>query len=661
YLTPEQLLARYLQDGDCENGPGPVYSAADLAANCDDLMTFIAQSNPTFPTTVSGEIAYEVSFDSLVVGPCCSFPCTRMDTAEYRCEFSTSECTGIAVSGGFMTILSPCPDLDFDDSFIGYETNLVSLFDPNGYVNDFYYFSDPERTVPFDPATDYIYDGDGCLFGSNIIIYTSLGCDLDQNGVPNGYVNLGTVTPSAPMPFPSAPTVEYSLNGDMDCVYEAVPHCWDDDITPSIPIEICGASDLDAITFSVLSGGGCVMEHTVVKPSCPDCGDPGGCVSTTYAGGSESVCSNSYLAGGFPSVDLIDANDPFSQVFWSDGPIEEPGVQIFQEPQDQPNWEGPMLVSDPASGLPETQVFFAYSLCDDDADPMTPAVYIPLGEYEVIVEPIPDGRITPVCIDGDSLNFYIEVELFSNAQSNTLTASNSVNSDELSFSTPSTQLFGPYANGTDVSVTFSIDGGCSFQSETFNTACLSTSCVVPEIIYSDTCFLNPGNGEIEYWIETRITGATVGYLFEVTNDLTDDTTYMNMFNPVAGIGPFSSPQTVEVVVADYTNGACFSSSEVSMDQCLLTGITESETDLNILLYPNPARGFITLQTQGEGLNKNYMVSMYDVVGKLLIRKNGILSGQGMNLSLSNIGAGVYLIRVRDEQRQTSEVLRFVKE
>lgn len=138
YLTPEQLLARYLQDGDCENGPGPVFSAADLAANCDDLMTFVAQSSPTFPTTVSGEIEYEVTFDSLVVGPCCAFPCTRTDTAEYRCEFSTFDCTGIAFSGGFMFVLSPCPDHDFDDSFEGYETNLVSLFDPNGYVNDFY-------------------------------------------------------------------------------------------------------------------------------------------------------------------------------------------------------------------------------------------------------------------------------------------------------------------------------------------------------------------------------------------------------------------------------------------------------------------------------------------------------------------------------------------
>jgi len=661
YLTPEQLLAKYLKDGDCENGPGSVFSVADSAANCHNFLTFIAQSNPTFPTTVSGEIEYDVTFSPQVLGPCCTLSCNTTETAQYRCEFSTFECTGIAVGGGFMTVLSPCPDFDFDDAFTGYENNLVSLFDPNGFVNDFYYFSDPERTIAFDPTTDFVYDGNGCTFGSSITIYTSLGCDTDLNGVPNGYVNLGTVTLSGPMPFPSAPTVEYSLNGDMDCVYEAIPNCWDDDITPSIPIEICGASGLSTITFSVLSGGGCVMEHTVAKPDCPDCASADVCGSTTYTGGFESVCSNNYLANGLPQIELTEATGSLSGVFWANGPIEEPWTQLFQsQPADQPNWSGPMLFSDAASGLPETQVFFAYSLCDDDSDPETLPIYIPLGDYEVTIEPIPDGRVTPVCIGEDSLNFYIEVELFSNAQSNTFTATNSYNSNVLNFSNVGMQLFGPYLNGSDVSVDFAIDGGCALQSETFNTACLSTSCVIPEIIYSDTCLLNPANGEIEYWIETTITGSTVGYLFNVTNNVSDDTTYMNMFNPVAAIGPFPAPQTVEVVVADYTNGFCFTSENVVMDMCLLTGISEQETRI-FSLYPNPATETINIKLENGNASQMHIVSVYDAIGKEVLHKQGLIGAGGMEFSLSALSSGVYAVRISTVNKQRVEVLQFVKE
>lgn len=660
YLTPEQLLARYLQDGDCENGPGPVYSLADSLADCHNLMSFIGQTNPTFPTTVSGEIVYDVTFDSLVVGPCCAFPCTATDTAAYRCEFSTFDCTGIAFSGGSMFVLSPCPDHDFDDSFEGYETNLVSLFDPNGYVNDFYYFSDPERSVPFDETTDYVYDGDGCNFGSDVVIYTAMGCDTDGNDIPNGYVTLGTVTMSSPMPSPSAPTIEYSLNPDMDCVYEAVPHCWDDDITPTIPIEVCGASDLEDITFSVLSSAGCVEEHTVAKPDCPDCGPPGGCVSTTWPGGSESVCSGGYLIDGFPILDLTGPTDPLNDVIWMNGPYGEPWVEILSnEPYDNPNYSGPQLMTDPASGLPGITVFFAYSICDDDADPETPPVIIPLGEYEVTVEPTPHGLITPICLGEDSLNYYVEVELFSNAQANTFAATNTYDVSILSFTDPGSQVFGPFPNGTDVTVDFAIDDGCSLT-QTFNTGCLTTSCTTPEINYSDTCILNPSTNDIEYYIEASITGGTTSFLVELTNDLNDDTAYVNMQQPTIGLGPFETPQTITYTATDYANSACSETTVVDFGVCPLVGISEQDF-LDVSVYPNPANASITYQF-GENLNGELVqLSIYDVLGQVVLKTVEQVRGASINQPLTGVKSGLYLAEITSESERLFRVVRFVKE
>lgn len=660
YLTPEQLLARYLRDGDCENGPGPVYSMADSLADCHNLMSFIGQTSPTFPTTVSGEIVYDVAFDSLIVGPCCNFPCTATDTAEYRCEFTGGDCDGVAWSGGSMFVLSPCPDLDFDDTFDGYETNLVSIFDPNGYINDIYYYSDPERHTTWDEVTDYYYDGDGCNFGSDIPIYTSMGCDTDNNGIPNGYIALGTITLSSPMPAPSAPTIEYSLNGDMDCVYEAVPHCWDDDITPSIPIEVCGASDLDDITFSVLSGAGCVEEHTVAKPDCPDCGPPGGCVSTTWPGGSESVCSGGYLADGFPILDLSGPSDPLNDVFWMNGPYGEPWAQSYSnEPYDNPNYLGPQIMTDPSTGLPGIQIYFAYSVCDDDADPETPPVVIPLGEYEVTVEPTPNGLITPVCLGSDSLNFYVEVELFTNAQANTFTATNSYNAGTLSFTDPGTQLLGPFPNGTDVTIDFAIDGGCS-SNQTFNTGCLNSSCTTPEILYADTCVLNPNTNAVEYFVVASITGGTTSFLVELTNDLNDDTAYVSMQQPTIALGPFATSQTITYTATDYANAYCSESTTIEFDICTLIGVSEVDP-IDVRVYPNPADEIVNFSFE-SGLNGEQIgLNVYDVLGQVVLKSNSSISNNRIELDVRSLESGLYLAEINSETKRLFRVIRFVKE
>ncbi|MEX0813729.1 MAG: zinc-dependent metalloprotease [Chitinophagales bacterium] len=660
YLTPEQLLARYLKNGDCDTGPGPEFSAADLAANCDDYITFTPHSNPTFPTTVSGEIVYTVDFDSTVVGPCCSQPCSRIDTAQYRCEMTPGQCPGVAFSGGNMNVLTPCPDYNFEDGFQYYENTLISLFDPNGYVNDIYYFSDPERSVPFDENRDYTYDGDGCGFGSNVFIYTSLGCDTSGNGVPNGYIPLGTVTLHDPAPFPEAPSISYIINGDMDCIYEIVPACPLDDVTPNpLPVETCGSTGSD-ISFSVLSFFDCEKSFVVKKPDCPACTPQNECVSSTFTGGSESICSGSTLSGGFPDLGISDAS-LFSEIIWTDRPIEMQGVNTYpEEPDDLPGYNGPTLNSNPSTGLPETQVYFAYAICDHDNDPSTPAVYQMLGGYEITIEPVPDARITPVCLNNDSQNFYIEIELHSNAQSNTFTATNDYNADFVSFNAPGTKTLGPFPNGTDIIVDFAIDGGCSI-SKTFNTGCTSAYCSTPELNYTDTCILNSANNQTEYWIKGSITGNTIGYLFEITNNVSNDTFYASMNEPNVYIGPFPSSQNVEVTATNYGNRQCFSTDEIiPVSECSANNIDLPEQS-EIKIYPNPADGYINIEIPSEVAAIPITIQLFDVIGKELAQHLMEKGEKTISIPLTDFSSGIYLMRISAQENQKyNQVLRFVK-
>lgn len=662
YLTAEELLDRYLKNGDCENGPGPVYSAADLAADCDELMTFTALNAPTFPTNVSGEVAFSVAFASLVVGPCCDQPCVLSDTASYQCEWTPGQCPGVAYSGGFMTVLTPCPDLDFADAYDGYENNLISVFDPNGYINDFYYYYDSNRTEEFDTILDYIYDGDGCHFGSDITIYVAMGCDTNNTGVPNGYIPTGTITLSSPAPWPQAPTLDYSLNGDMDCVYSATPFCSLDAVDPSpIPIEVCGAADLDDIDFTVTSEYGCIREFTLAKPDCPDCGPPpGGCPGTTYAGGTETICSGQTMADGFPEIELTGSVSPLNEVFWTNGPIGEPWVQTFPvQPDGLPTYMGPIQHSNPQSGVPELHIFFAHMICDDDDDPETPAVIIPMGDYEVWVNPTPDGHAVPICLPGDSLNFYLDVELFSNPMSETYTASNSYDASTLSFSAPGVQQFGPFPNASPVSVDFSIDGGCTATTQAYDPECLSTACTNPEVSFTDTCVVDSVNWTVAYYIQTQIIGNTDGYLFEVTNDANSDIGYMNLLNPWAGIGPFSTPDDVVVTVSNYTYPGCETSQTVSFDPCLITDLIDG-VDAEIILYPNPSTDMVILEKE-NGWRSRSVIQVRDAAGKLLItQKTDPSNSSKLRLDVSHLASGLYLVSVVQENSDQEKVMRMLR-
>lgn len=657
YATPEQLVKKYLRNGDCQNGPSPAFSAADLAAGCDQLVVFTQQNNPTFPTTVSGEIRYTITFDPLVLGPCCTANCTRYDTAYYYCHVPVNSCPGVAASGGINAMeLSPCPDLNFAALFNGYKNNLVSVFDPQNNINDFYYFRDMMRTIPFNPATDYVYDGNGCDEGSDIVIYTAMGCDVDHDNIPNTYITLGTITLVKPAAPPKAPTLTYTINANQECVYKINKGCSSDNVTPSpIPKAVCGVTNLPPVNFSVLTNIGCTGNFIVAKPDCPNC-VVANCVTSGFSGGSETICSGEMLSNGFPEINITANSGPVINLFWSTKLLNQGFGNVYPHViPDQPDWKGPVFThSNPATGLPEVQTLYSYAVCDDDNNPATTPIYTLLGQYTVTINPIPNGTLVPVCNSNDSLQYYVEVSLFTHHPGNSYTATNSLNSSTLTFTSVGTKEFGPFSNGVDVSVALETTGGCALE-QTFNTSCLSTSCTNPEIEFTKICSdINPS----EYYTHVAITGNTSGYLFEVTNNLNDDTSYISMLQPSVQLGAFATQNHVNVKVTDYTHKFCKVESGPLSLPCSAASIDKINNEY--ILYPNPVSQFLFIRLENP-VTTTLSISMYDIVGQLIRKENVVLGDKSeLYVPVNDLGSGVYLLGI-STNFETEKTVRFIKQ
>jgi tRNA A37 threonylcarbamoyltransferase TsaD len=70
---------------------------------------------------------------------------------------------------------------------------------------------------------------------------------------------------------------------------------------------------------------------------------------------------------------------------------------------------------------------------------------------------------------------------------------------------------------------------------------------------------------------------------------------------------------------------------------------------NVSIYPNPVVDKLFIQ----GLSGSTKVSIYNVLGKLVLSK--INSSE---IHLDNLEGGIYIINIRDENRET--VLKFIK-
>jgi len=93
-------------------------------------------------------------------------------------------------------------------------------------------------------------------------------------------------------------------------------------------------------------------------------------------------------------------------------------------------------------------------------------------------------------------------------------------------------------------------------------------------------------------------------------------------------------------------------------------VTEAETPLvsenvhgDLKVYPNPATGklYVEMNTDASEIKE---ITVYDIYGKTFRLATGSLESQPVELDLSGIEAGIYLVRIRTEK--STETVRFIK-
>ncbi len=92
----------------------------------------------------------------------------------------------------------------------------------------------------------------------------------------------------------------------------------------------------------------------------------------------------------------------------------------------------------------------------------------------------------------------------------------------------------------------------------------------------------------------------------------------------------------------------------------LTMATEIETinnDLQLNIFPNPATDFVNVRLN-ESFSGSGKVTIFDMSSSIVNTEN--LLNQNARIDISNLVAGVYLVKVEDGMGQFSEVKRIVK-
>ena len=90
---------------------------------------------------------------------------------------------------------------------------------------------------------------------------------------------------------------------------------------------------------------------------------------------------------------------------------------------------------------------------------------------------------------------------------------------------------------------------------------------------------------------------------------------------------------------------------------IVTGIDESKTENRIYIYPNPCNDILHFSASGIKNYQNTYISVYDVLGNLVI-KNKIMNSQS-ELNISELSKGVYFIKI--ENTDNNITTKFIKE
>lgn len=277
---------------------------------------------------------------------------------------------------------------------------------------------------------------------------------------------------------------------------------------------------------------------------------------------------------------------------------------------------------------PVVQIPFPLEACDDDGDGFT--------EFDLHVK---DAEIT----NGDPDLFVNYFSTLLNAELNIL------------------PLPSPYSN---VNPFFDI---VYARAESTNTGCWAVV-ELELIVYADCPVIDleplnlfvdegDGNGLAEFDLtqnENLMLGSqdpTI-YLFSY---------FLNQENAIRGENPIANPESFQntanpqlIFVRFYNNdtgGYVLTSFEIETDGVL--GIEQNFTN-NFNVYPNPASDIVIIQSNETF--PNVEIALFDMNGRLLYSESNVARTKRLQIDVSNLASGMYLLQINSEEKTTVKQL-----
>jgi hypothetical protein len=123
----------------------------------------------------------------------------------------------------------------------------------------------------------------------------------------------------------------------------------------------------------------------------------------------------------------------------------------------------------------------------------------------------------------------------------------------------------------------------------------------------------------------------------------------NMQNPLYTLYPFNQNDPLAYYQDSYYGGA-----DGTISRFDISGITTAVDDNEIIpanpfnIFPNPAYNYISIQLNNKATELNKIV-IFDAVGRQVATKENIKKEQTVQFNISNLPAGIYLIRTTDNK------------
>ena len=108
-------------------------------------------------------------------------------------------------------------------------------------------------------------------------------------------------------------------------------------------------------------------------------------------------------------------------------------------------------------------------------------------------------------------------------------------------------------------------------------------------------------------------------------------------------------------VTDYQGNSATCITEVTVENCSITGVNEEFSDENINVYPNPSNGTFFVELRNELANE-YRIEVISVLGKT-VYESIALSNEAQKIELFNIEKGFYFINMFiDNKKITKQIV-----